>query len=134
MLIPVSLFSVVLFLVFQQDVVVGQKEVKNWLTTCDSDDGHVLSLLSPQSSISTTSYSSSIKSSGTAKEIQINKETLLQSMEGFGAGLPQSSAYVLIKLKHSNLNLYQSTLQQLVGKNNENGIEMNMIRFPIGSC
>jgi glucosylceramidase len=106
---------------------VSSAQIKSWLTQADSN-GNVISLLQPQTDIST---STNIVS-GNGIEININSANKFQTIEGFGAGLPQSSSYVLSNLKKSNPNLYQYVLNQLFSK--ENGMGMNILRFPIGSC
>ncbi len=102
--------------------------VKSWLTQADPATGEAIFVLSATDG-KELKYGND-KSATTT--ISINPQTMLQRMEGFGAGLPQASAYVLNQLKLSNSAFYNQVMQKLFSK--ENGIGMNMLRFPIGSC
>lgn len=114
--------------------VAASLEISSWLTQSDSA-GNAIHLLEAQPSLSSTESSTPpkhLRGKDGWLNIDINPSNLLQKMEGFGAGLPQSSAYVLYNLKKRNYNLYQSTMQKLFSK--ETGMGMNILRFPIGSC
>jgi O-glycosyl hydrolase len=104
-------------------------EIKSWLTQSDNS-GNAIHLLEEQPPIFSSVFS--VKDSEKIS-IDISSSSKLQTIEGFGAGLPQGSAYVLYNLKQKNPDLYQTTLQKLFTKDN-NGMNMNILRFPIGSC
>lgn len=103
-------------------------EVKSWLTTADAATGAAILLLAEQAPIT-----SSTKISGEAADISINVNDIKQSILGYGAGLPQSSAKVLTDLKNKNLELYNSVLLKLFGSTGD-GAAINILRFPMGSC
>ncbi len=63
---------------------------------------------------------------------QINSSKKLQQILGYGAGLPQASAKVLIDLKRRNEKLYGYTMNKLFGSKND-GAGINILRFPMGS-
>lgn len=103
-------------------------EVKSWLTTSDPNTGGAILLLAEQEPI----YSNSKLGSGDVN-INININDIKQTILGYGAGLPQSSAKVLSDLKSRNLELYNSVLRQLFSSDGD-GAGMNILRFPMGSC
>jgi glucosylceramidase len=64
--------------------------------------------------------------------ISVNVSHRLQEIVGYGAGLPQSSAYVLRKLKDRDPGLYKDVMTRLFDP--IQGIGISFLRFPIGSC
>jgi O-glycosyl hydrolase len=105
---------------------------KTWLTQCDPTSGNMLRMLEPQ-------LTSTAVNNGKQVTISLSLNSLNQKMEGYGAGLPQSSASVLYKLKQSNADLYNYVLHKLFASpsgtdQNSDAIGLNMLRFPIGSC
>lgn len=112
--------------------------ITNYLTSCDNN-GQVLTLLkesiiTSSSSSSSTSFStsSSITSNEIDLSISINLSQKFQNILGYGAGLPQSSAYVLSKLKVYSLETYEYVMNNLFS--NSNGSGLSILRFPMGSC
>ena len=99
-----------------------------WLTTC-STQGDLLALLQKQEDPSSISAGSTSASKLT---IQIDPDLTLQNIVGYGAGLPQSSAFVLVSLKEKNATLYWSVMHNLFDP--ITGAGLSFIRFPIGSC
>jgi O-glycosyl hydrolase len=99
----------------------------SYLTQCDAANGDVLNLLAPsfQTITNSTNYFS--------VNIDIDVSISFQQIMGYGAGLPQASAFVLRSLKDRNLDLYQQVLKKLF-TNITDGANMNFLRFPIGSC
>ncbi|KAL9935888.1 hypothetical protein V8E36_005465 [Tilletia maclaganii] len=63
-------------------------------------------------------------------DIVLNTTIALQQIDGFGAGLTDSAAYVLYQLKQGNQSLYDSTLQALF--NIRTGLPI--LRIPLGAC
>lgn len=113
-----------------------EKQALNWLTS-SSSDGQVKDLLASQPPLplqSSTAEETAFFTAQDVLEVDVYPQHRQQSMEGFGAGLPQGSAYVLTQLKQRNNTLYQQVLQKLVGTVEQGGVSMNMMRFPIGSC
>ncbi|RYH11935.1 hypothetical protein EON65_38485 [archaeon] len=98
--------------------------LETWLTSCDKN-GNVINLLEPQTGLTP------VNSTAAFSKINIDSSQRLQLMLGFGAGIPQSSAYVLSQLKGRNSSMYWEVLAQLFGSE---GAKMNFLRFPIGSC
>lgn len=98
--------------------------LETWLTSCDKD-GNVLNLLEPQTDLAP------VDSTVALSKVNIDTSQKLQHMLGFGAGIPQSSAYVLSQLKARNSSMYWDVLSQVFGSE---GAKMNFLRFPIGSC
>lgn len=103
-------------------------EVKSWLTTADANTGAAILLLAEQAPINSNS-----KLGSGGVNINVNINDIKQTILGYGAGLPQSSAKVLSDLKGRNLELYNSVLQKLFSSNGD-GAGMNILRFPMGSC
>ena len=103
-------------------------EVKSWLTTADPNTGAAILLLAEQAQISSNS-----KSDSGGVNISINVNDIKQTILGYGAGLPQSSAKVLSDLKNRSLELYNSVLHNLFSSDGD-GAGMNILRFPMGSC
>src|SRR4051812_44635848 len=88
--------------------------VKSWLTTADPSSGDVIKLLEEQTENSFKKTTNSSVSASTV-EYQIDVDSKKQFILGYGAGLPQASAYVLNNLKSRNVELYNSVLQKLFG-------------------
>eukprot|EP00927_Polykrikos_kofoidii_P071883 TRINITY_DN68084_c0_g1_i1.p1 TRINITY_DN68084_c0_g1~~TRINITY_DN68084_c0_g1_i1.p1 ORF type:complete len:619 (+),score=66.26 TRINITY_DN68084_c0_g1_i1:102-1859(+) len=65
--------------------------------------------------------------------VSVKPGTKHQTMIGYGAGLPQSSAHVLQSLKSRDAQLYQDIMHRLFGTGNGSA-GISMMRFPIGSC
>ncbi len=99
-----------------------------FLTTCDSK-GDAIGLLEPQN---IDAINGVMDSKSAVTVVDIDFSVKYQKILGFGAGLPQSSAYVLSMLKEKNLALYDDVMQHLFNKSV--GAGMNILRFPIGSC
>jgi len=107
-------------------------DVKSWLTQSDLS-GNAIHLLEPQASINAIEKSNNqLEAKDGWSSINIDQNSRFQKMEGFGAGLPQASASVLYNLKKRNNKLYEETMQKLFSK--DNGVGINILRFPIGSC
>lgn len=112
--------------------VISATEIHSWQTTSDPATGAVIDLLkelvpfSSEGTIKSTSIS-------TDYEYLININSKKQNILGYGAGLPQASAFVLNNLKSRDGSLYNSVLQNLFG-NSDDGAAINILRFPIGSC
>lgn len=114
--------------------------VRWWLTTADSD-GNPIMLLEEQQPLSIESAEYSRDNLGLTENafllnITIDTSVRHQNMTGFGAGLPQSSARVLMDLKTMNPDAYSEVMSRLFGidldKNESIGI--SLVRFPLGSC
>lgn len=103
----------------------GALQPKCWLTTADARTGAATAVLEP-SRLSSESSSFQAKAS-------INLNVQYQEMLGYGAGLPQASAFVLHSLKSRNSTAYQLVLKKLF-TSDQDGAKMNFLRFPIGSC
>lgn len=101
-------------------------QLQSWITTCNTTTGAVIDLLQP----STLSQQRNTNFNVT---IEINANIEYQDMLGYGAGLPQASASVLISLKERNQTAYDMVLKKLF-TSSEEGAKMNFLRFPIGSC
>lgn len=131
----IILSSLLLLLKFRcTNAGVSNGNPKTWITQCDPSTGDVIELLKL---VSTPAPSHEVISKGKQVTISLSTDTMYQRIEGYGAGLPQSSAAVLFKLKQSNITLYNSVLSKLFGQPSEdhnNEMGLNMIRFPIGSC
>lgn len=104
-------------------------QVKSWLTQANPQNGEAIYVLKETDG---KELKFDVDGSAASATISINSNSLLQKMEGFGAGLPQASAYVLSQLKINNKQYYDQVMTNLFSK--EKGIGMSMIRFPIGSC
>jgi glucosylceramidase len=123
---------IVLLLVFvctlQLSSFVTSSNVRSWLTSADPVTAAAIKLLEEQSPIlnSKTGGSSFLS-------INIDVEQKKQTILGYGAGLPQSSAYVLSSLRSRDVGLYNAVLNKLFGTSN-GGAAINILRFPIGSC
>lgn len=102
-------------------------EIRSWQTTSDVMTGAVIDLLQAQPPLQPK------QSTASAVQFQINADESKQGILGYGAGLPQASAYVLNNLKNRNVALYNSVLQKLFGSSDD-GAAINILRFPIGSC
>lgn len=105
--------------------------IESWLTTADPSTGSAIKLLEKQSSNEFSKVPN--KGSWPSIQYQINVDSKKQFILGYGAGLPQASAYVLNNLKNSNGDLYNSVMQKLFGVGDD-GAAINVLRFPIGSC
>ena len=106
--------------------VASSSAVRSWLTTSDPGSGAVIKMLEEQAPITEQLGNSQV-------QFVIDAGNKKQSILGYGAGLPQSSAYVLNNLKSRNPTLYNSVLQKLFGRSADGG-GINVLRFPIGSC
>ncbi len=106
--------------------------VNTWQTTCDGS-GEAKDLLTWKGSFAHSNESSKITSKDNYVELNIDLSNKLQTMTGFGAGLPQSSASVLKSLKDRNQDVYWQVLTKIFSEDNY-GANMNILRFPIGSC
>lgn len=120
-----KLLGVIISLISIVATVFGNDDVKSWLTVADSATGAALQILHPRE----LSFDSS---SDSAVEIEFDISRRLQPIVGFGAGLPQSSAHVLVQLKAAQPTLYQQVLTELFSS--VNGAGLSILRFPIGSC
>lgn len=122
--------SMMLFLFL--DVGIGS-QTRVWLTACDSQ-ANPIKLLEEQPS----TFFPHSNMYETDVNIHVTTSQKLQQMVGFGAGLPQASAKVLISLKNSNQELYLEVMNRLFSPGLEGyknkSIGMNAVRFPIGSC
>lgn len=108
-------------------LVVGA-EIRSWQTTSDVVTGAVIDLLQELPPLQSHQTAAS-----SAVEFQIDTDETKQGILGYGAGLPQASAYVLNNLKTRNVPLYTSVLHKLFGSSDD-GAAINILRFPIGSC
>lgn len=113
---------------FSTSTILNDIQVKGYLTSCDQD-GNPITLLQDDS---THIYSTSNFSTNVDMNILINPLIQYQHITGYGAGLPQSSAYVLLKLKEYSESTYENTLKKLFDKSD--GAGLNILRFPLGSC
>lgn len=106
-----------------------------WLTSSNLSTGSPLLLLAPQNDIDKNwSLTGNSKMKALSRvNVEIDSKTLLQSIVGYGAGLPQSSAFVLIGLKRRSPPLYNTVMERIFGAG-ESSARMTVIRFPIGSC
>ena len=103
--------------------------ISSWLTTADPETGAALKLLEEQPPIL-----SGVNLFDSAQiEFTVDTFDTKQKILGYGAGLPQSSAYVLYNLKKRDIVLYNSVIEKLFGFSND-GAAINILRFPIGSC
>ncbi len=89
----------------------------------DQDEGYVLLTEQP-------SLEFSDSSSGIDRAIFINPERIGQSIQGLGASMTDSSAWVLSELKQQNRELYDFVMNRLFS---EEGASFSMLRRPIGS-
>jgi O-glycosyl hydrolase len=111
-------------------------DVNTWLTSANSN-GDATKLIDWEGSFNL--YSSKqlppvVNSSWTNEvTLTIDLNNVLQTMVGFGAGLPQSSAYSLKLLRDRNADVYWQLLTKLFSEANY-GANMNILRFPIGAC
>jgi hypothetical protein len=103
------------------------KTIKYFLTTSDSN-GKATNLLAEQPPLKFGNVSIDSE----LLTLHINTSTFFQDIQGYGAGLPQSSALVLMNLKANQPSLYFELLEKLFGK--VEGASISAIRFPIGSC
>jgi O-glycosyl hydrolase len=117
----------VLVCTLQLSSFVTSSNVRSWLTSADPVTAAAIKLLEEQSPIFNSKTGSSFLS------INIDVEQKKQTILGYGAGLPQSSAYVLNSLKSRDVGLYNTVLNKLFGTSND-GAAINILRFPIGSC
>lgn len=106
-------------------------DVQNWLTQVDPSSGSALHLLEQLPDLTTTNKDGK-RSKDVTFSMTISMQTKMQKIVGYGAGLSQSSAYVLNSLKQRNATLYQETLQALFSP--ITGAGLRILRFPIGSC
>lgn len=106
---------------------VGNSSIQSWVTLCD-DSGSAMRMMEPQ----TVPVEPGNHKDRNPLKISIDLDQKQQEMVGFGAGLPQASAYTLLTLKQNDLSRYKSVLDQLFSV--EYGAGMNMLRIPIGSC
>jgi O-glycosyl hydrolase len=102
--------------------------VKVWLTTSDPQSASVIKLLEPQQE-----RTLSFEKTQQDVTITIDSSTILQKIVGYGAGMPQSSASVLVNLKRNNYELYGQVMEKLFGTS-ESGARISAVRFPVGSC
>jgi glucosylceramidase len=114
-----------LWLVFEFSRAQANNEIAAYLTSCNSN-GDPLTLLEPVSVLQDP------PPSDPALTIQIDSAITYQTILGYGAGLPQSSAYVLSKLKSLSVSIYQSVLMKLFDP--IDGAGLTILRFPMGSC
>jgi hypothetical protein len=68
--------------------------VSNWLTQADGNSGAVLHMLERQNDIGTWANFNRTETKGPNIDILIDKDLKQQTIVGYGAGLPQSSASV----------------------------------------
>jgi glucosylceramidase len=120
----------------------GEKiHVDAYVTSCDSD-GNAISILKYEEIQGELSNPISLEAklkeadedpieSGMVA-VNIDIETQFQRMVGFGAGLPQSSAYVLTNLKSNNPDAYAEVMRKLFHPSE--GAALSTLRFPLGSC
>lgn len=102
-------------------------KIKTWLTVADPATGEAIEILSPgELSLD------ALASSALATTVKVDLAAPLQPIEGFGAGLPQSSAHVLTQLKTSSPSTYDKVLTELFSP--VSGAGLSILRFPIGSC
>ncbi len=110
--------------------------VNTWLTSANSN-GDATKLIDWEGSFQLYGAKQAppaVNSSWTNEvTLSIDLNNALQTMTGFGAGLPQSSAYVLKLLRDRNSDLYWQVLTKLFSTDNY-GANMNILRFPIGAC
>jgi glucosylceramidase len=62
--------------------------------------------------------------------IQVNDNVRYQPIDGFGAALTDSSAYLMYQLRQSNRTAYNELLQRLFGWSTSDSIALNVIRLP----
>lgn len=106
-------------------VAATSRTVQTWTTICESSSGAAKQILK------SGEISCGTDSSGDV-EITVHLDEEQQSMVGFGAGLPQASAYTLWRLKQQSQSSYQQVMDSLFSV--EKGIGLNILRFPLGSC
>lgn len=102
-------------------------KINTWLTVADPATGEAIEILSPGELSLNARASSAL-----ATTVKIDLTAPLQPIEGFGAGLPQSSAHVLTQLKISSPSTYDKVLTELFSP--VSGAGLSILRFPIGSC
>ena len=116
---------------------VGNVQIDIWLTESDLQTGDPLKLLERQPI--QYSFPFNRDDQGAAHNeskpihIEISTAETLQTVVGYGAGLPQSSAFVLIQLKRNQLPIYNSVMNKLFGSGDDEA-RISVIRFPVGSC
>ena len=122
--------------VFLLIVAVCEAGVNTWLTSANSN-GDATKLISWEGSFnlfSSKEIPPKANSTWTNEiTLTIDLNNVLQKMIGFGAGLPQASAYSLKLLRDRNADVYWQVLTKLFSEDNY-GANMNILRFPIGSC
>jgi glucosylceramidase len=109
-------------------VVLGGSSVNVWLTSSDSVTAAAIKLLEPQETIGLSASKPQADIS-----IAVDTSSVLQKILGYGAGLPQASASVLINLKRQNSGLYNEVMERLFGSSAV-GASISAVRFPVGSC
>lgn len=105
-------------------------KAKTWLTASDPSSAAAIHILQP-GEMAFAKKSADTQKKG-ALNVQFDINQRLQPVVGFGAGLPQSSAHVLLELKKTQPALYEQVLIELFSP--ENGAGLSILRFPIGSC
>ena len=94
-----------------------------WLTLPDESV-----LLEQQASVAFGSSGSGGGGSGIT--LSVDDSVQYQPIDGFGAALTDSSAYVLYQLKLANATMYNDTMRRLFGSSEVGGIGLNVIRLP----
>ncbi|HZO74040.1 MAG TPA: malectin domain-containing carbohydrate-binding protein [Ktedonobacteraceae bacterium] len=106
------------FFVFQTTTRAAGPTVQVWLTTSDGSNH-----LTPQANLTFGS------NTGNASTINVNEFQELQQMDGFGAAVTDSSAWLIVnKMSASQRN---TLMQQLFDPNQ--GIGMSFVRIPMGA-
>ena len=107
--------------------------IDTWLTSSDLQTGDPLKLLERQAPRFVKQNVADSGNESNTIRIEIMANDVLQSIVGYGAGLPQSSAFVLVQLKRKNSSLYHSVMDKLFGSADDEA-RISVIRFPVGSC
>lgn len=101
------------------------RAISSWITQCDPATNGALSVLEPQT------INASISGSYFSANVSIDSTVRYQQIMGYGAGLPQASAYVLANLKAKNNTAYTMVLNKLFSRD---AASMSILRFPLASC
>jgi glucosylceramidase len=114
-----------LWLVSHLSPLVLSNEIIAHLTSCNSN-GDPLTLLQPVPVLH------DLPVPEPSLTLKIDSTISYQTILGYGAGLPQSSAYVLSQLKSLSLSIYEAVLMKLFDP--IHGAGLTILRFPMGSC
>lgn len=110
--------------------------IANWVTSVDPVTGNAIGILVKMKDIVAERNINSINNNTANVDfaVKIDLNSQYQTITGYGAGLPQSSAFNLINLKRSSPDLYAGVMNSLFASNSDGGAGLNILRFPMGSC